>query len=121
MSVIKTYHTKVVCEPGNTGTVQTHCQQAPRKKQITSRKFLLASIQQLEQHSNAIFADLHGYKSPAKIFNRFKPDIILKKGQNGTIVDLICCFETNLLKSHQYKVNKYVNLENHCEKNLKVT
>ena len=39
-----------------------------------------------------------------------RPDIVIRERNCITVVEVMCPFETNLLKSHDYKVSKYQNL-----------
>jgi hypothetical protein len=75
-------------------------------------------INQLANEGYEIYADLNGYKSTSELFNRLRPDIAVKKGDTVQIIELTCCFETNLEKSNRYKKEKYKNLEK--DLNIKV-
>ena len=59
-----------------------------------------------------IFADLPGFKNPNELFHRLRPDIALRKGNELFAIELTCCFESNIIKSNNYKKNRYLNLEN---------
>ena len=68
------------------------------------------------------YADINGYECQSTLFEskrpnetnaemyRSRPDIIIREGNCVTVIELTCPFETNLLKSHDYKVTKYQNL-----------
>ena len=75
---------------------------------------LLHYIQQLTNFGFEIYADLQGFRPPTQLFNRFRPDIVLVKENEITAIELTCCFETNIIKSNEYKKMKYENLEKDC-------
>ena len=53
----------------------------------------------LSEFENArfkLYADLIGFKSPTKSFNRLIPDIALVRNDKLIVIELTCCFETNL-------------------------
>ena len=69
-----------------------------------------------------LYADINGYECPRTLFKskrpneknpemyRSRPDIIICERNCITLIELTCPFETNLLKSHDYKITKYQNL-----------
>jgi hypothetical protein len=81
---------------------------------------LVYYIQQLTTYGFEVFADLQGYKSPNQLFHRMRPDIVLVKDNVMTIIELTCCFETNLVKSNNYKKRKYENIEKDCRNKMKI-
>ena len=81
---------------------------------------LLHYIQQLTNFGFEIYADLQGFRPPTQLFNRFRPDIVLVKENEITAIELTCCFETNIIKSNEYKKMKYENLEKDCKTNANV-
>ena len=58
----------------------------------------------------ALYADIEGFKNPSSLFESVGPDIVLIINNVHHIVELAVCFETNLLKSHDYKARKYKNI-----------
>ena len=46
-----------------------------------------------------VLADLDGYRNTAELFHHFRPDVALIKENEILILELTCCFETNLKKS----------------------
>ena len=67
-----------------------------------------------------IYSDLLGFKNPAELFKNLRPDIVLLKDDNLTTIELTCCFETNLINSRNYKIDRYRNLEQDCNVNVKM-
>ena len=69
-----------------------------------------------------LFADITGFKNPEVLFNGPRPDIVLKIGNELYAIELSCCYETNFVKTRNYKVERYDQLQNLCvDKNVKVT
>ena len=60
---------------------------------------------QLQQHGFTLYIDRDGYANLGRLFNGYRPDMVIFKG--GTVVELTICFETNFIKSREYKRNKY--------------
>ena len=68
-----------------------------------------------------LYADTNGYKCPSTLLKSkrpnetnaemylLRPDIIIRKRNFITVTELMCPFEINLLKSHDYKFAKYQN------------
>lgn len=71
---------------------------------------ILHYVNQLSDKGFEIYADLPGFKNPNELFNRLRPDIVLKKGSEFFAIELTCCFETNIVKSNNYKKNRYLHL-----------
>ena len=69
-----------------------------------------------------LFVDIPGYQSTAELFsNNQRPDLVLTIGNKTFIIELTICFETNLLKSNEYKKNRYKFLkESICNKETTV-
>ena len=69
-----------------------------------------------------LYADIIRYECPSILFKSerpveknaemylSRPGIIIRERNCITVIELMCPFETNLLKSHDYKVTKYQNL-----------
>ena len=50
--------------------------------------------------------------SPNELFTgQVRPDIALKKEDEVIVIELTCCFETNLRKSNAYKKNRYKDID----------
>ena len=74
----------------------------------------------LERCGYTIYADILGYKNPSELFRNLRPDIVLLKRDSLVSIELTCCFETNLINSRNYKIDRYCNLEEDCNLNVKV-
>ena len=59
-----------------------------------------------------IFADLTNYENPGNLFKSKRPDIVIKESDSITAIELTCPFELNIIKSREYKENKYRELKN---------
>ena len=46
-----------------------------------------------------------------------RPDIALLKHDSHVSIELTCSFETNLINSQNYKIDRYCNLEEDCDLN----
>ena len=61
-----------------------------------------------------LYADINGYvqalcsrvEDQMKQMNRSRPDIIIRERKYITVIEVMCPFETNLLKLHDYKNTK---------------
>jgi len=62
-------------------------------------------------NSYKLFVDIEGYENPAILFHSCRPDILLLKNDTLYVIELTVCFETNFIKSHEYKINRYRNLK----------
>ena len=74
----------------------------------------------LERRGYTIFADILGYKNPSELFRNLRPDIVLLKRDSLVSIELTCCFETNLINSRNYEINRYCNLEEDHNLNVKI-
>ena len=62
--------------------------------------------------SMKLYVDIPGYCTPEGLFTSGnRPDLVLETENCIFALELTICFETNLVKSREYKVNKYRNLE----------
>ena len=78
-------------------------------------------ISQLVSRGYEVFVDLEGYQNPSELFRNVRPDLVLKRNGKLISIELTCCFETNLAKSREYKIQKYQSIENDCyETNVSV-
>ena len=68
---------------------------------------------------DAVYANILGYKNPSELFRNLRPDIVLLKRDSLVSIELTCCFETNLINSRNYKIDRYRNLEEDCNLNSK--
>ena len=76
----------------------------------------------LENFGFKSFADLAGFKNSEILFHGLRPDIVVKKGNKLTVIELSCCYETNFVKTCNYKVKRYSKLQDLCvDKNIRVT
>ena len=76
-------------------------------------------LSMLERCGYTIYADILGYKNPSELFRNLRPDIVLLKRDSLVSIELTCCFETNLINSRNYKIDRYRNLEEDCNLNSK--
>ena len=66
-----------------------------------------------------IYADLEGYTTTNVLFNgNVRPDIAVKRGNDLPTIELMCCFETNLVKSNKFKKEKYDKLDKKLKSKL---
>ena len=78
-------------------------------------------VKQLIQKGYEIYANLEGYTATNVLFNGNNwPDIAVKKGNDLTAIELTCCFETNLVKSNNFKKEKYDKLGKKLKSRLKL-
>ena len=68
-----------------------------------------------------LYADINGYECRSTLLKskrpnetnaemyRSRPGIIIRQRNCITVIELMCPFETNQQKSHDYKINKYQN------------
>ena len=98
------------------GKIQLHvpsnCSVSANEKRYTWRhksvlKTVSTYIMQLHQHCFTLYIDFDGYASPGQLFNGYRPDVAIFKGRKITVVELTICFEMNVIKSREYKKNKY--------------
>ena len=76
-------------------------------------------VKQWTEKGYEIYANLEGYTTTNVLFNgNVRADIAVKKGNDSTTVELTCCFETNLLKSHKFKKEKYDKLDKKLKSKL---
>ena len=63
-----------------------------------------------------LYVDIPGYLSPEDLFTSgSRSDIVLETSSCIYALELTVYFETNLIKSREYKVNRYKDLEkNRC-------
>lgn len=108
--------------------VLNHCTKALNDGRYTWRHdsilyTILYYIKQLFQKGYQVYGDLEGFESPNELFTgQVRPDIALKKEDEVIIIELTCCFETNLRKSNDYKVNRYRDIDQKLRiRSLKIT
>ena len=68
-------------------------------------------LSEFENYESKLYPDLHGFQSPAELFDRLIPGIVLAKNDNLIVIELTCYFETNFAKSKKYKINRYENIK----------
>ena len=65
-------------------------------------------VKQLIEKGYEIYADLEGYTKKNVPFNEnVRPDIAVKKGNDLMTIELVCCFQKNLVKPNKFKKEKY--------------
>ena len=109
-----------LCEMCSKKETQIHllsnCQVAANEGRYTWRHdsilyTLYHYVIQLCLHGYEVFVDLQGYRSPSELFKSSRPDLVIVKNNELTVIELTCCFETNIIKSSNYKIKKYSNIE----------
>jgi len=70
-------------------------------------RFLVDYIATHLPSSHQLFADLPDKKNPTEIYTDILPDITVVHGNIAHILELTCCYETNLVTSRDYKLEKY--------------
>ena len=61
-----------------------------------------------------ILVDLPGYENPSNLFHAaVQPDLVLKRNHHIIVIELRCCFKTNLLHSRNFKIEKYKTFKRH--------
>jgi len=60
-----------------------------------------------------LYADLpdNPYLQVRDLFKNYRPDIAVVTAVNIFVLELTVCHESNFVKSHEYKCNKYINLQ----------
>ena len=76
-------------------------------------------LSMLERCSYTIYVDILGYKDPSELFRNLRPNIVLLKCDSLVSIELTCCFEINLINSRNCKIDRYCNLEEDCNLNVK--
>jgi len=59
-----------------------------------------------------LLADLPGFKNPLSLYTGILPDITVVNKGRAVILELTCFYETNLILSKQFKLDKYKNPSN---------
>ena len=72
---------------------------------------ILSHVNPIVNDGYLIYADIEGYANPGSLFRSVRPDIVIVKDKKYFIIELTVCFETNLIKSHEYKIDKYKNIK----------
>ena len=76
-------------------------------------KHLVSILQAQLRPSDKLYADIEGYDNPQDIFNGSRPDLVIIRENITYVLELTCCYETNLSTSSHYKQQKYCNLQAH--------
>ena len=102
--------------------VLSNCIVSVNEKHYTWRhnnvlKTLSTYIMQLQQHGYELYIDIDGYSNPSQLFNSFRPDAVIRKGDHFVVLELTVCFETNI-KSRDYKKSKYLSLKDDINVNV---
>ena len=80
---------------------------------------ILMYLSQLTSYGYTLYGDLPDYFHPNALFRSMRPDIVLTKNDDIYIIELTCCSETNTKKSRRYKMEKYKDIENDCNRQFK--
>ena len=67
-----------------------------------------------------VFADVEGSRSSAVLFSSSLPDTVVIKDNILYAIELTLCFETNISKRRNYKINITKNLSNKVVRNYAV-
>ena len=65
----------------------------------------------------SIYADIPGFEPLSVLFQSLRPDIAIVKAKVIYICELTVCHESNMIKSREYKLSKYNNI-NHNLRNI---
>ena len=104
-----------------------NCPEAVRNGRYTWRQdsipfTIFHYLTALENTGFELFVDLAGFKNPEILFNGPRPDILVKYGNKRTVIELSRCYETNFVKTRNYKVECYRKLQDLCvDKKFRVT
>ena len=108
--------------------VLNNCSSAANEGRYTWRhnavlRHLANSFQPLLSAAQKLYVDLPGFPSPSDIFDDVRPDLILRTNDKVAVIELTCCYEQNIEKSKQYKLEKYANINNFSKlgENIKIT
>ena len=116
----------------------THCQKAQRQLHVLSNcSAALTEGRYTWRHNSvlltiahylaplvgraiSLFVDINGYRNPAMCFRTMRPDVVLVDHDKMIVMELTACFETNSIKSREYKKQRYKELKDdsliHCNK-----
>ena len=72
-------------------------------------------LQRIKAKGYKLFVDIPEYDNPGNLFNSQRPDIAFKHGNNVYVVELTICFETNFVKSRNYKESRYKDLKSNLK------
>ena len=62
----------------------------------------------IDQNNSKVYVDnIEGFPSPGQFFASSRPDLVMVLGEVFYVFELTVCFETNLIKSSEYKTKKY--------------
>ena len=67
-------------------------------------------LNQLVDKGYVLFADIEGFRNTSELFRRSRPNAALVTSNEIIIVELTCCFEINLIKSREYKIEKLITM-----------
>ena len=60
-----------------------------------------------QNNSKVYVDDIEDFPSPGQLFASSRPDLVMVLGDVYYVFELTVCFETNLIKSNEYKTRKY--------------
>ena len=74
---------------------------------------LLQQFSKILKTSSKIYCDSNKlqYNTTLQLFTTQRPDITILDGDEMTLIELTICFETNTLKSREYKIKRYKGLK----------
>ena len=70
---------------------------------------LLQQFSKILETSSKIYCDCNKfqYNTISQLFTSQRPDIVILDGDEMIVIELTICFETNTLKSREYKIKRY--------------
>ena len=70
---------------------------------------LLQQFSKILETSSKIYCDCNKfqYNTTSQLFTSQRPDIAILDGDEMAVIELTICFETNTLKSREYKIKRY--------------
>jgi len=101
--------------------VLSNCSSDVALKRYTKRHddillIIVAWLKSMLPSGYKLFADLTSTDClpVCDIFTNVRPDIAICFSDNVVVLELTVCHETNLSKSRNYKLNKYINISQSC-------
>ena len=101
--------------------ILNHCKAAADQQRHNSvLNTIMYQLSQILTETMKLYVDIPGFKNTDDLFESgHRPDLVLETNETITVLELTICFETNLHKSREYKINKYKNLGQHIRNKRK--
>ena len=75
--------------------------------------YLIYNLMSILDNSMKLYVDFPGYLSSEELFESgHRPDLVLETSDTYFVMELMISFETNLITSREYKLNRYKDLKN---------